>query len=783
MPLLRDKTTRVSIKKLEAGSAIIEGLEVVIGKIIEEEPWEPIGPTPMPSIATLRSWDFRLLQRYPPTYSPLCDMCCMCAIGKCDLTKMKKGGCGIDIRAHQAREILLRTTIGAAAHGKHARHLFEHISAKFGDDLSIDAGIEVEVEAPITRLVTGIKPKTLADFREVLEYIENQIASLLSATAMGQEGSYLDFESKAFHAGMIDNLALEVADLIQMSAYNFPRGEPDTPLIDIGAGTVNISKPLILSIGHNVSASIEIIDYLQRNDSMGSLEVTGLCCTAQDLARYSDQAKIIGPISRQLKFIRSGIADVIVTDEQCIHTNILQEAQEIKTPIIATSDQMCLGLPDMTEEPVENIVNALVTGQHPGVLILDHSKVGEVAVQTARMIAPIRKKYKAVPDAKTLIEFAEKCTDCERCRRNCPIDLPIDKAVYEARTGNLKKLVDIYDLCIGCGRCESECTPNIPIISLMEKAAEQKIKFEKYKIRAGRGIIKDTEIRKVGRPLVLGRIPGIIAFAGCPSYPRGGIEVAEMAEEYLKRKYIVVTTGCSAMSIAQYKNEEGKTLYEAYPGDFDAGCLANVGSCVSNAHVIGAAIKIANIFARRPLRANYEEIADYILNRIGAVVMLWGATSQKSLSIATGANRLGIPVVIGPQGARYRRMLLGRKEKRDKYMVYDARTGEQVFIGPAPEHLVYIAESKTEALVMGTKLCIKPNDTTMGRQIKLTHYIDIHKRYFGTIPDDVHLLVRSEADVPFTMKEEILSFLKEKKWQPNIIPDPTILKRMIRSRK
>jgi acetyl-CoA decarbonylase/synthase complex subunit alpha len=696
---------------------------------------------------------------------------------------MKKGGCGIDIRTHQAREVLLRTIIGTAAHSKHARHLFDHFSEMFGDDLPIDAGTEVEVEAPITRLVTGIKPKTLADFKEVLEYIESQITALLSAVAMGQEGDHLDFESKSFHAGMIDNLALEVADIIQMSAYNFPRGEPDTALIDIGVGTVDVSKPLILSIGHNVSASVEIINYLRRNGLMDSLEVTGLCCTAQDLARYSDQTKIIGPISRQLKFIRSGIADVIVIDEQCIHTNILQEAQEIKTPLIAVNDQMCLGLPDMTEEPVGNIVNALVTGQHPGVLILDHSKVGEVAVQTALMIAPIRKKYKTVPDAKTLIELAEKCIDCERCRRNCPLDLLIDKAVYEARTGNLKKLADIYDLCIGCGRCESECTPKIPIISLMEKAAEQKIKFEKHKIRAGRGFIKDTEIRKVGRPIVLGQIPGIIAFSGCPTYPRGGIEVGEMAEEYLKRKYIVVTSGCSAMSIAQYENEEGKTLYEAYPGDFDAGCLANVGSCISNAHIIGAAIKIANIFARRPLRANYEEIADYILNRIGAVVMLWGSTSQKALSISTGANRLGIPVIIGPQGSKYRKMLLGRKEKKDKYMVYDARTGERIFIGPAPEHLVYTAESKAEALVMGAKLCIKPNDTTMGRQIKLTNYIDLHKRYFGTMPDDIHLLVRSEADVPFTMKEEILSFLKEKEWQPNIIPDPTLLKRMIRVRK
>lgn len=749
----------------------------------EEKPWEPLGPTPMPSITSLRSWDFRLLDRYSPFYSPLCDLCCFCTFGKCDLTRGKRGACGIDIRTQQARQVLLFATVGASTHAAHARHLLEHLIEKFGRDLPIDAGTEVEVEAPITRLVAGIKPQTLHDLKEVIDYIETQIIHLLAAIHTGQEGNYLDFESKALHAGMIDNLAMEVADLAQISAYNFPKGDPNAALVEIGAGTIDISKPMTLSIGHNVSSGVEIIDYLRKKEMIGALEVAGLCCTAHDIVRYSDRAKIIGPISDQLKFIRSGIADVIVVDEQCVRTNVLAEAQAVKSPLVAVSDKMCLGLPDMTEAPVENITQALVTRQHHGVLILDPSKVGEVVVQTALMTAPVRKKYKVIPDAEAFKSFAEKCTNCGRCRRNCPIDLPIDNAVYAARQGDVEKLAVLHDLCLGCIRCESECPNDIPILSLIEKAAERKIKLERYKIRAGRGFILDTEIREVGAPLVLGKIPGIIGFVGCANYPRGGIEVVEMAREYLRRRYIVVSSGCAAMDIARHKNEEGKTLYEEYPGNFDASCLANVGSCVSNAHIVGAAIKIANIFARRPLRANYEEIADYILNRVGAVGIAWGAMSQKALAIATGANRLGIPVIVGPQGTKYRRLYLGRKEMRDKYMVYDARTGDQVFIGPAPEHLIYAAESKAEALVWGAKLCIKPNDTTFGRQVKLTHYCELHKRNFGRMPDDVHLLVRTKADIPITMKGEILAILKEKGWQPSVVPDPTLLKRMIRVRK
>jgi acetyl-CoA decarbonylase/synthase complex subunit alpha len=234
------------------------------------------------------------------------------------------------------------------------------------------------------------------------------------------------------------------------------------------------------------------------------------------------------------------------------------------------------------------------------------------------------------------------------------------------------------------------------------------------------------------------------------------------------------------MSIAMYKDEEGKSPYEAFPGAFDAGGIVNVGSCVSNSHIAGAAIKIASIFARRRLRGNYEEIADYILNRVGAVGVAWGAMSQKAAAIASGFWRLGVPVVVGPHGLKYRRMLLGRKDKPEDWYVYDARTGEKVYVGPAPEHLFYAAETKEEAMVMIAKLCMRPNDTTKGRAIKLSHYIDLHKRFFGTMPDDVHLFVRTLADVPLTMRDEVVEILEEKGWKENIIPDPTLLPRLVR---
>ncbi len=781
------KAAHVKIKELKTDIGVIKDLELSIGRIFEEKWAEAIGPTPFPSLTDLREWDFRLLKRYKPLYLPFCDLCCLCTFGKCDLTGGKRGACGIDIAAQQSRFFLLGCCIGAAAHAAHARHIVEHLIEKYGRRYPIDVGgLTVEVEAPITRLVCGVRPKILGDLEDILDYVETQITHLLSSTHTGQEGSNIDFESKVLHAGMIDHVGMEVADMAQIAAYGFPKADPEAPLVEIGLGTIDLQKPVVACVGHNVPPAVEIVDYLRANGLYGKVEVCGLCCTAHDLVRRNPEAKIVGPISWQLRFIRSGVPDVIVIDEQCVRVDSLTEAQKIKAPVIVTSNKICLGLQDRTRDSIDKIVADLAEARIPGVLILDPAKAGEVAVRTAVKVAPKRKKSKVIPEVTEIIESAKQCAsigDCNDCRRACPNDLPIPEAMMEAATGSLSKLADLYEECVGCARCESACRAGNSVHTFILKAAEKKMKEEKFKIRSGRGAIQDLEIRKVGSPIVLGEIPGVVGFVGCANYPHGGKEVAEMCSEFAKRRYIVVASGCSAMSIAMYKNDEGKTPYEMYPGDFDAGGLSNVGSCVSNPHISGAAVKIASIFARRHLRANYEEIADYIMNRVGATGVAWGAMSQKAQSIASGFWRLGIPVVVGPHGSKYRRMLLGRKEHEEDWYVYDARTGDKVYVGPVPEHLFYTAETKEEAMVMITKLCMKPNDTTKGRAIKLTHYCDLHKRFYGTMPDDIHLLTRTVADIPITMKDEIVKILEEKGWKERTIPDPTLLPRLIRKRK
>ena len=778
------KNVKVNIDELDTKLGRFKGLQITVGRVIEEDLKEPLGPTPFPSLTDLRNWDLKLLKRYPPFYLPFCDLCCLCTYGKCDLSQGKKGACGLDMAAQQSRIVLLAACIGAATHNGHARHLVHHLIEEFGGDTLLDVGGDgVDIVAPVTTLVTGMDPKNLGDLDVILDYCEEQITHLLSCCHTGMEGNNLDFESKVLQTGMIDQVGMEIAELAQISAYGFPKADPEAPLTDIGWGVCDTSKPMILVIGHNVLPATGIVNYLIDNELYGKVEVAGICCTAHDLTRYNAGAKIIGPMSWQLRFIRSGIPDIIVVDEQCVRTNLIEEAQKIGAPFIAASEKNCQGLIDRTEDNAEAIVQDLVGGKDAGVLLLSPSKVGEVAVRAAVEVAPLRKKRGIFPSVEEIVEKANTCRHCEDCQRACPNNLPIPEAVRLAAAGDLSKLASLYDDCVACARCESACPVGMPLHTYIMKASENMMRDERFKIRTGRGAIQDTEIRRVGGPIVLGEIPGIVALVGCANYPHGGDEVAEMAEEFARRNFIVTATGCAAMSMAMTKDEEGQTLYEKYPESFDAGGILNVGSCVSNAHIAGAAIKIARIFAKRNLRGNYEEIADYIHNRVGAVGVAWGAYSQKAASIAAGFWRLGVPVIVGPHGIKYRRMLMGRREREEDWYVYDARTGEKVYVGPVPEHLFYAAETKEEAMVLIAKLVMRANDTTRGRAVKLTHWIDLHKRLYGTMPDDIHLYVRRKADTPLTMRNEILKILEEKGWEEREIPDPTLLERMIRERR
>ncbi len=782
----------------------LENVQIRIGEIEEEEEeWEPLGPHPMPGIATLRDWDFKLLNRYKPFYAPFCDMCCLCTYGKCDLSGNKKGACGIKMDAQHGRIVLLACLVGCSAHCGHGRHLLHDLIKQFGRDMPIDFGPEVNVEAPLTRLICGIRPRTIGDYERVFDYIEEQIVQLADALHTGQEGSYMDFESKALHMGMLDSLSKEAADIIQIAAYGMPTsyegGGADVPLVEVGIGTIDTNKPVILVIGHNVPPAADIGDYLTDNGLEDSVELAGICCTAIDTTRVYKKAKIASALGRQLRVIRAGLADVVVVDEQCIRADILEQCKRVHSPLIVTNDKALHGLVDRTDDNPDDIVADLVNERVPGVVILDPERVGEVAVKTALQADKRRKALRLILSDEEFRRYVGECIQCGNCTLACPNGLPIGEANQSASTGRIEPLADLFDKCVGCGRCEQVCKKHIPIVDVITKAAYPQLREEKGRMRIGRGPVWDSEIREVGAPIVLGTIPGVIAPIGCGNYPNGTKDAWLIVKEFAERNYIVTLTGCMAIDAALWKDEEGKTLYELHHGRFDAGGVLNIGSCVSNAHIHDATIKIASIFARRTLRGNYEEIADYILSRVGACGVAWGAMSQKAASIATGFNRLGIPAVVGPHGTKYRRAFLGRPDIKEDWQIIDASNGSMLYFEPAPQDLLVACETVEEALPMIAKLCFRPSDTDRGRSIKLTHYIDLSLKYLKTYPPDWHLFVRTATDLPVATKNELLKKLEDEHgweidWKRKRIVEgpireydpsfnPTNLRRLIREKK
>jgi acetyl-CoA decarbonylase/synthase complex subunit alpha len=95
---------------------------------------------------------------------------------------------------------------------------------------------------------------------------------------------------------------------------------------------------------------------------------------------------------------------------------------------------------------------------------------------------------------------------------------------------------------------------------------------------------------------------------------------------------------------------------------------------------------------------------------------------------------------------------------------------------PSPEHLITVVESKERAMVTMAKLCIRKNDTAQGRQLKLTHYIALHKQYMGSLPDDLHLFVRKATDIPIFFKKEVMAYLEKVGWKEKpVLTLPTLI--------
>jgi len=152
-----------------------------------------------------------------------------------------------------------------------------------------------------------------------------------------------------------------------------------------------------------------------------------------------------------------------------------------------------LGLPDRTNDPVDQIVEDLVSFKVPGVAVLDPTKAGEIGIRVAIAVKPKRAEAK-IQNLLTEAQFKEgieKCTTCNECAFVCPPHIRTSDLIAEAMKGNLELFSSMYEVCVGCGKCEQSCPQGIKILDLFEYANRQYIKNQKFKMR-------DESIKELG---------------------------------------------------------------------------------------------------------------------------------------------------------------------------------------------------------------------------------------------------------------------------------------------
>jgi len=161
--------------------------------------------------------------------------------------------------------------------------------------------------------------------------------------------------------------------------------------------------------------------------------------------------------------------------------------------------------------------------------------------------------------------------------------------------------------------------------------------------------------------------------------------------------------------------------------------------------------------------ANYAETADYNYPRQCSFVIIWGALPERAYAMAAGYARNGVPVVVGPaSGLGWKRYLLGNKYDRSKWRMYDGLDGSIKEVEPSPKHLIIPVETKEEALTMGSSFFVRPTELRDMRNADLETYVDLWEQSFGDLPDDWHLFIRTDSELPPRQKVRLLKELREK---------------------
>ncbi len=722
--------------------------------------------TLLPDAIDLAELDYSYLNKYPPLYSESESTCRDCSLGDCDLSQ-RAGKCGLSAESFQGRLSLRKACRGCMTQITATRQLLNYALKRWPEDTPVSMGeiLSISDSAPAITVLSGILIKTIKDLNRAQSYAEQQLARLFQASFNGT-GTAVEFESMVLHTGSVLLLTMGVAEMLKISCYGFISAANEelevidqfpAPSVKGGWASVDNSKPSIAFEGDDFLPAWCALDYMKQQDLLGQIEICGLGSAGDDIARFHDQCRVLGPAVRATKAIRNGVFNVVVLSPGCTPQDLLGEVERAGSKAIWVGSNGIGNLRDRTDETVDSIVAALAAGEK-AVWVRDVEKAGEVAVKAAQTIAKSKSSLTSEDDAVKAAASHDK--NCDLCTLVCPLNLPVAKAVKGLETGDWTAMLEVEKACNFCGKCEDACPSKLELRDIIVAAERRQADKDKFVMRPGRGPISITELLQSAFAVGWGSIPAMVTLFGCGDAPQE--EIAWMADELLKGGCMVFTAGCGASDIAHsYSEMKKKYVFEEYAATCAARNLVNCGSCSAMCHALPMYLMLRPS-GGIPLYGGIPPLGDSINLGGAQSLIIWGSMSDRMYAMAAAWARLGSTVIVGPSSSlKWPRSLVGNRYDRSRWWVHHGETAKKRETEPVPEHLIMPVETKEEALTMLARSVLTVKDYRESRATHLEVLIDYYDRFYNELPADWPLLVRSDFELPPRYRRYMVRLLGE----------------------
>lgn len=720
--------------------------------------------TLLPDAADLAELDYSFLDKYPALYTKKTDTCQDCSLGPCDL-KNAQGKCGLQSESFQGRLSLRKACRGCMSQITASRTLLNYALKRWPETTPVSMGeiLSISDAAPAITVLSGILIKTIKDLNRALSYAEQQLSKLFQASMTGT-GSWTEFESMVLHAGSVLLLAQGVAEMLKISCFKFisaANEELETieqfPAANVTCGWASIQpdKPVIAVTGDDFLPAWCAMEYMNQANIADQIEMCGMGAAGDDLIRFNNKAHVLAPQVKAGKAIRNGVFDVVILTPGCMPQDLLNEAKKAGSKVIIAGYQGLDTVKDRTDDKVDDIVKDLAKGENAA-WIRDPEKAAEVAVKVAQKAK--RSPSKLIP-AKDAVEHAKACgKDCDMCTFACPLALPVSSAMRSLASGDWADFQKLQAACNFCGRCEGACPDKAPLRDIIVAAERQQADKDRFLIRPGRGPISITELLQSAFAVGWGSIPAMVTIFGCGDAKQE--EIAWIADELLNGGCMCFLAGCAGSEIARSFNPaKNKFIFQQYPATCASRNLVNCGSCSAICHSLPMYLMLRPS-GGIPLYGGIPPLGDSINLGGAQSLIIWGSMSDRMYAAAAAWARLGSTVIVGPASSLdWNRFLVGNRYDRSKWWVHHGETGKKREVEPVPEHLIMPVETKEEALTMLARSVLTVKDYRESRATHLEVLIDYHERFFGELPTEWELFVRSDFELPPRYRRHMVRLL------------------------